>query len=64
MKLFVALRELRGFSQVGGVIDGCHIPILAPEEHHEDYQNRKGYHSIILQRVVDLEYCFTDVFIG
>ena len=33
----------------GGAIDGTHIPILAPNESHADYVNRKGYHSIIMQ---------------
>ena len=55
--------RIKRFPQVAGVIDGCHIPIIAPEEHHEDYHNRKGYHSIILQGVVD-QNCFTDVFIS
>lgn len=36
-----------------GVIDGSHIPIIAPEEYHCDYFNHKGWHSIILQGVVD-----------
>mgnify|MGYP002260034437 CR=1 FL=1 len=36
----------------------------SPREHCEDYHNRKGYHSIIVQGVVDPKYCFNDVFIG
>ena len=30
-----------------------HIPIFAPQEYHCNYFNRKGWHSIILQGVVD-----------
>ena len=66
----MALRELqlqcKRCYQVGGVIDGCHIPIIALEliEHCEDYHNRKGYHSNIVQGVVDPKYHFNDVFIG
>ena len=47
-----------------GTIDGTRIPILAPEESHLVYVNRKGYHSIIMQAVVDSNYIFTDVVIG
>ena len=42
-----------GLPQCVGAVDGCHIPILAPKEHHCDYFNRKNFHSIILQAVVD-----------
>lgn len=47
-----------------GATDGTHIPILAPQESHADYVNRKGYHSIIMQAVVDCRYTFRDVVIG
>ena len=47
-----------------GTIDGTHIPILAPQESHDDYVNRKGYHSIIMQTVMDCRYTFRDVVIG
>ncbi|XP_078145159.1 5-hydroxytryptamine receptor 4 [Centroberyx gerrardi] len=40
-----------GLPQCIGAIDGSHIPILAPQEYHCDYFNRKGWHSIILQGV-------------
>ncbi|XP_060774405.1 uncharacterized protein LOC132884567 [Neoarius graeffei] len=53
-----------GFPQCGGAIDGTHIPILAPEDHHADYFNRKGWHSVILQGVVDHRYCFTNINVG
>ncbi|KAM9425660.1 uncharacterized protein KZ484_011775 [Pholidichthys leucotaenia] len=47
-----------------GAIDGSHIPIIAPEEYHTDYLNRKGWHSIILQGVVDGKGLFWNVFAG
>ena len=52
------------FSMCGGAIDGIHIPILAPNESHADYVNRKGYHSIIMQAVVDHNHPYRDVVIG
>lgn len=54
----------RGYPQCGGAIDGTHIPIIAPSDNPADYYNRKGWHSIIMQAVVDHQFCFTDVYIG
>ncbi|XP_073689375.1 uncharacterized protein [Garra rufa] len=53
-----------GLPQCVGAIDGSHIPILAPQEYHCDYFNRKGWHSIILQGVVDGKGLFWNVFAG
>ncbi|XP_063775474.1 putative nuclease HARBI1 [Pseudophryne corroboree] len=53
-----------GYPQCAGAIDGTHIPIIAPRDNPADYYNRKGWHSIVLQAVVDHKYCFTDVYIG
>ena len=40
-------------SQIGGrggvKIEGRHILIIAMSEHHVDYMNRKGGHSVIMQ---------------
>lgn len=46
-------RQRWGFRQCGGAIDGSHIPIIAPEDNHAEYFNRKGWHSVLLQGVVD-----------
>ena len=53
-----------GIPQCVGAIDGLHIPILAPQEDHCGYFNHKGWHSIILQGVVDGKGLFWNVFAG
>ena len=55
-------KEISGFLQAAGAIDGCRIRIKAPLKDAEDYINRKDYHSIILQGLVDNNYMFCDVF--
>ncbi|XP_057681077.1 uncharacterized protein LOC130909040 [Corythoichthys intestinalis] len=42
-----------GLPQCIGAVDGSHIPILAPQQYHTEYFNRKGWYSIVLQAVVD-----------
>lgn len=54
----------RGYKMCAGAIDGCHIPILKPHVDQAAYCNRKGWHSIVLQAVVDHNFCFTDVYVG
>ena len=44
------------FPQCADAIDGTHLPVNAPVHTPEDYHNRKGWHSIILQAVVDHNY--------
>lgn len=61
MKGFYAIR---GFPMCIGAVDGSHIPIKAPTENPEDYYNRKGFHSIVLQGTVDYFGCFIDIFVG
>lgn len=56
--------EKKGIKGVIGVIDGSHIPISQPLEYHENYVNRKQFHSIILQAVCDHENLITDVYAG
>ena len=53
-----------GFPQCAGAVDGTHIPILSPQECPADYYNRKGWHSILMQGVVDHQGRFVDVYIG
>ena len=47
-----------------GAIDGSHIPILAPDEYPCNYYNRNGWHSVVLQAVVDGKGLFCDVCVG
>lgn len=53
-----------GFPACAGGIDGTHIAIQAPVENHVDYVNRKNYHSIVMQAVVDCQYLFRDIVVG
>ncbi|XP_065654502.1 uncharacterized protein LOC136081138 [Hydra vulgaris] len=64
MEIIVSFEKLYGFPQVVGAVDGCHIRIKAPHKNSEDYINRKEYHSIILQGLVDSKYLFRDIFVG
>lgn len=57
-------RKLHDFPGVIGAIDGSHIAISAPIENSENYINRKGYHSILLQGICDYKLRFIDVFTG
>ena len=59
------LYKLRwGFPACAGAIDGTHIAIQASHENHTDYVNRKSYHSIVMQAVVDCRYLFRDIVVG
>ena len=53
-----------GFSHCAGAVAGSHIPIIAPTFCPKDYYNRKGFHSIILQGLVDHQYRFLDINVG
>jgi hypothetical protein len=63
-KLADGFECLRGIPRVVGAIDGSRIPIIAPSEWPADYYNRKGYHSILLQGIVDSNSCFWNYDVG
>ncbi|CAL1678839.1 unnamed protein product [Lasius platythorax] len=57
-------RRSHGIPGVVGAIDGCHIPCQAPIDNANDFYNRKGFHSIILQGICDHKARFIDIFVG
>ncbi|XP_038050874.1 putative nuclease HARBI1 [Patiria miniata] len=52
---------IAGFPGIVGIIDGTHIRITAPNAHEEQFVNRKNYHSINVQVVVDNKCNFTQL---
>ena len=63
-QLLIVLNLSEAFHNALKQIDGLHIPIIALAENALEYYNRKGFHSVILQAVVDHEYKFLDVCVG
>ena len=57
-------QNLHNIPYVVGVVDGSHIPIIAPRLHAANYYNQKGFHSILLQGVVYWKCLFWDYDIG
>ena len=53
-----------GFPQCFGAINGSHIPIITPKDNPIDYYNRKKFHSLVLQAMVDHEYKFMNTYVG
>ncbi|ODM90792.1 putative nuclease HARBI1 [Orchesella cincta] len=53
--------ELEGKISVIGAIDGTHVAIKAPVSNEVAFVNRKRFHSINVQVVVDDKFKFTDV---
>ncbi|XP_071142046.1 putative nuclease HARBI1 [Mytilus edulis] len=47
-----------GFPKVLGCIDGTYIKLKRPQEHEEEFVNRKGYHSLNVQAICDSKYRF------
>ena len=62
--LWKRFRQLHDFSGVIGAIDDSHIPIDALIESPENYINRKGFHSVILQGIYNYKLKFIDIFTG
>lgn len=55
---------MKGVKGVIGAIDGSHIGIISQEHCNENYINRKGFPSIVLQAVCDEHKRFTDCYTG
>lgn len=49
LKEVIAGFDRLGFPQTVGAVGGTHIPIMWPVEDASDYDNRKDFHSIIMQ---------------
>ena len=64
MDVVRGFEEKWGFPQCFGAVDGSHIPIIPPHDCPTDYYNRKGFHSIVLQALVDHENRFMNVNVG
>ena len=64
MNVVRGFEEKWGFPQCFGAVDGSHIPIIPPHDCRTDYFGRKGFHSIVLQALVDHENRFMNVNVG
>ena len=53
-----------GIPQCFGAINGSHIPILTPKDSSTDYYNKKGFHSNVLQALVDHEFKIMNTYVG
>lgn len=53
-----------GIPQCVGSIDRSHIPVRPTSMKHTDYYNGKGWYSVLIQAVADVNYLFTDLNIG
>ncbi|KAL0152737.1 hypothetical protein M9458_052460 [Cirrhinus mrigala] len=62
LREYIQLPQLDELQNCTGAIDGSHIPVIAPSEDHTDYFNRKGWHSVILQAVVDHRFWNSDIY--
>ena len=54
-KVIQGFQANHSFPQCAGAVDGTHIEVAAPEAQHNDYHNRKGFTSIVLQAVCDYQ---------
>ncbi|XP_026797868.3 uncharacterized protein LOC113543669 [Pangasianodon hypophthalmus] len=63
MEMAMNFEQRYGLPQCVGVVAGSHIPNV-PTEYHAEYFNHMGWHSIILQGVVDGNGLFWHVFAG
>uniref|UniRef100_A0A3B5KDL7 DDE Tnp4 domain-containing protein n=1 Tax=Takifugu rubripes TaxID=31033 RepID=A0A3B5KDL7_TAKRU len=64
--VMAAFKE-RCYPQCAGAIGTTHIPVspvALSRDRPDDYLNERGWHSVILQAVVDHKACFTDVYAG
>jgi predicted O-methyltransferase YrrM len=54
-------RNARKFPNVIGARDGCHVKVNRPQHHQDSYINGKGFHSVLIQGIVETRKLFLDV---
>ena len=64
VEVIKGFKEVWGFPQCFGAVDGSHIPVMAPHGRATEYYNRKGFYSIVLQALVNHEYLFMNTYVG
>ncbi|XP_051156192.1 putative nuclease HARBI1 [Leptopilina boulardi] len=64
LRIEQAFREMAGFRNVVGAVDGTHIQISAPPDNAVSYINRKNLYSLNVQAICDCDLKFIDVFAG
>ncbi|XP_063404190.1 putative nuclease HARBI1 [Mytilus trossulus] len=57
----VKFYAVANFPNVLGLIDGTHVRIIAPSQHEEQFVNRKCYHSINVQVIVNSDSQFINI---
>lgn len=58
---FLGFYAMAGLPKILGVVDGTHVGMIRPRKDEHIFVNRKGYHSINCQVVVDHKLNFIDV---
>lgn len=61
IEIIEGFHEISQFPGIIGAIDGTQIGIRAPPENEYAYVNRKGFHSINVQVVIDHKARFRDI---
>ena len=56
----IEFKALHQIPHIVGVVDGSHIPIVAPSIHAPDYYNCTDFHLVLLQGVVTSMCTFWD----
>ncbi|XP_071988032.1 uncharacterized protein [Engystomops pustulosus] len=59
-----AFEQYHSIPQLAGIIGTFHVPIYPPSEFSGQYFNAKGWHSVVVQAVVDCNHLFWDLNIG
>ena len=63
-RIIDSYREKWGFPMCAGTMDGTHSSIATPLGNHAAYVNRKSFHSIVMEALVDDRYLFGGIVVG